>query len=137
MERHIIGISALLTSLAVLVWSIGETFAYPQGPNVSLGSNPVFTRSATGNSNVTLFTNNTSNVAIITDLTVTGPYNYGCTALFSVTNSNDSYRLRNHYIGSTSISLQAGLPVPAGESLIMNGNTSYCESSSVSGYYAH
>ena len=137
MERHLIGISAILASLAILVWSIGETFAYPQGPNVSYGSNPVFTRSATGNSNVTLFTNNTNSVAIITDLTVTGPYNYACTALFSVTNNNDSYRLRNHHIGSTSISLQAGLPVPAGESLIMNGNTSYCESSSVSGYYAH
>ena len=67
MERHLIGISAILVSLAILVWSIGETFAYPQGPNVSFGSNPVFTRSATGNSNVTLFTNNTSSVAIITD----------------------------------------------------------------------
>ena len=41
MERNLFGISALMASVALLIWSIGETFAYPQEPNVSLGSNPV------------------------------------------------------------------------------------------------
>ena len=41
MERHYFGISTLLASVALLIWSIGETFAFPQGPNVSMGSNPV------------------------------------------------------------------------------------------------
>ncbi len=41
MYKHWFGLSALLASMALLVWSIGETFAYPQGPNVSLGSNPI------------------------------------------------------------------------------------------------
>ena len=41
MERHYFGLSTLLASVALLIWSIGETFAFPQGPNVSMGSNPV------------------------------------------------------------------------------------------------
>ena len=41
MERHYFGLSTLLVSVALLIWSIGETFAYPQGPNVSMGSNPI------------------------------------------------------------------------------------------------
>ena len=40
MERTYLDI-AVIASLALLIWSIGETFAYPQGPNVSLGSNPI------------------------------------------------------------------------------------------------
>ena len=27
--------------MALLVWSLGETYAFTQGPNVSMGSNPV------------------------------------------------------------------------------------------------
>ena len=41
MERHYFGLSTLLASVALLIWSIGETFAFPQGPNVSMGSNPI------------------------------------------------------------------------------------------------
>ena len=41
MERNLVGMSAVIASCALLIWSIGETFAYPQGPNVSLGSNPI------------------------------------------------------------------------------------------------
>ena len=41
MKRHYFGLSTLLASVALLIWSIGETFAFPQGPNVSMGTNPV------------------------------------------------------------------------------------------------
>ena len=37
MGKHLFGISTLIMSIALLIWSIGETFAFPQGPNVSLG----------------------------------------------------------------------------------------------------
>ena len=43
MSKNLFGISTLIMSIAFLIWSIGETFAYPQGPNVSLGSNPIVT----------------------------------------------------------------------------------------------
>ena len=48
MTSHLFGFSALISSIALLVFSIGETFAYPQGPNVSLGSNPIVTLSCFG-----------------------------------------------------------------------------------------
>ena len=41
MERHYFGLATLLASVSLLIWSIGETFAFPQGPNVSMGTNPV------------------------------------------------------------------------------------------------
>ena len=43
MERNLFEISTLIASVALLVWSIGDTFAYPQGPSVSLGANPIVT----------------------------------------------------------------------------------------------
>jgi hypothetical protein len=50
MERHYFGLSTLLASVALLIWSIGETFAYPQGPNVSTGINPIVTISCNNHS---------------------------------------------------------------------------------------
>ena len=50
MERHYFGLSTLLASVALLIWSIGETFAFPQGPNVSMGSNPIVTISCNSHS---------------------------------------------------------------------------------------
>ena len=41
MERRLIGIAAIIASVAYLFSSIGQTFAYLQGPNVSTGSNPI------------------------------------------------------------------------------------------------
>ena len=62
MERHYFGLSTLLASVALLIWSIGETFAYPQGPNVSLGSNPIAKFRCANN-----YTNSTNSKFIITD----------------------------------------------------------------------
>lgn len=138
MSKNLFGISTLIMSIAFLIWSIGETFAYPQGPNVSLGSNPVFSRSAgysTGNSNVVVFTNNTNRPAVITDLTLTGPWNYNCLATF-YSSSGGSYRLNNMNIGSTSVHLSSGILVDSGATLTMNGN-SRCTGAAISGYYTH
>ena len=41
MNQHFLGVASIIFALACLIWSIGDTFAYPQGPNVSMGSNPV------------------------------------------------------------------------------------------------
>ena len=70
MERHYFGLSTLLASVALLIWSIGETFAYPQGPNVSMGSNPVVSFVC----NSTPYTVPTGMDLIITDLVATSGY---------------------------------------------------------------
>lgn len=41
MNNTLFGIASILFALAALIYSIGDSFAYPQGPNVSLGSNPI------------------------------------------------------------------------------------------------
>ena len=41
MNNTLFGIASIIFGIAALVWSIGDSFAYPQGPNVSLGSNPI------------------------------------------------------------------------------------------------
>ena len=41
MHKTILSLAALVASFALLIFSIGDSFAYPQGPNVSLGSNPI------------------------------------------------------------------------------------------------
>lgn len=137
MHKNLWSIAAILVALGYLLQSISTSFAYSGTPSVSLGNNPVFARSATGYNNVTVFTNNGSSVAIITDLTSLKSSNYSCTMHFYVTNSDDSYRLSSWASSNdSSVSLRSGLQVPAGESLMMNGN-SYCTGGAVSGYYAH
>ena len=138
MHKNLWSIAAILVALGYLLQSISTSFAYSGTPSVSLGSNPVFARSATGYNNVTVFTNNGSSVAIITDLTSLKSSNYSCTMHFYVTNSDDNYRLSSWASSNdSSVSLRSGLQVPVGESLMMNGNSSYCTGGAVSGYYAH
>ena len=41
MHKIILTLSVLVASIALLISSIGDSFAYPQGPNISTGSNPI------------------------------------------------------------------------------------------------
>ena len=41
MHKVILSLSVLIVSIALLILSIGQSFAYPQGPNVSTGTNPI------------------------------------------------------------------------------------------------
>jgi len=41
MHKMILSLSVLVASTALLILSIGNSFAYPQGPNISTGSNPI------------------------------------------------------------------------------------------------
>ena len=69
MERHYFGLSTLLASVALLIWSIGETFAFPQWPNVSLGSNPLVSFSCSaGHGSYTVPSNS---IFVVTDITKT------------------------------------------------------------------
>ncbi len=73
MERHYFGLSTLLASVALLIWSIGETFAFPQGPNVSMGSNPVFSAySSSCSSNEQIIVVPSNQNLVITDIVSAG-----------------------------------------------------------------
>lgn len=135
--KQLFGFAAILFGIGFILQSILPANAIPMGPNVSLGTNPVFSTHATGYSG-TLFTNNTSSTVIITDLVVISYYD--CMMTFSVSNNGDSFQLiTDSSFGDTGIiSLSSGLKIPAGETLSFSGsNSSYCAGASASGYYAH
>ena len=41
MHKNILSFSVLIASISLLISSIGDSFAYPHGPNISTGSNPI------------------------------------------------------------------------------------------------
>ena len=125
MNKHLFGISALIMSIAALIWSIGETFAYPQGPNVSLGSNPIVTISC-HNSNGHPDYPNTSNQYtvpqgvkyIVTDIATS----HGTQGL--AININN-YTIFSDYRYGTNmggfVQLQSGLTISAGDQVYCSG----------------
>ena len=87
--KQLFGFAAILFGIGFILQSIMPARAISMGPSVSMGSNPVFAVQASGQSG-TLFTNNTSSPAIITDLFVLD--NSYCYMTFSVSNSGDQFR---------------------------------------------
>ena len=136
MTKHYFGIASIIFASACLIWSIGQAIAFPQGPNTSLGSNPVFSVSSVNYASHTLYTNNTTAPAIITDFIAKGAVNYNCERNFTVSNSTEAISISAGTDGIYHMSLQSGLKVPAGESLQVSGGN-YCAHVSISGYYAH
>ena len=135
--RQLFGVAAILFAIGFILQSIMPARAIPIGPSVSLGANPVFAVHTSGSSG-TLFTNNTSSSAVITDLVILEDAYWFMT--FSVTNGGDEFRFFADYGEGVSgvESLSSGIRVPAGESLTFTGShTSYCQGASASGYYAH
>ena len=136
MTKHYFGIASIILSIACLIWSMGQAIAFPQGPNISLGGNPVFSVSSSNYTTHTLYTNNTPSVAIITDFIAKGYINYTCDRTFTVSNSTESISISASANGVYHTTLKSGLKVPAGESIEVSGGN-YCSDVSISGYYAH
>ena len=132
-HNTLFGIAAIITSIGFLIQSIPTAGAY--GPTISMGSNTNFAVYYSSYQSGTVFTNNTSMTAIITDISVTSS-TYGCTRRLSISNSTDEFSLTNVGSDSKLVSLTSGIKVPAGESLLTTGGT-YCQDLSLSGYYAH
>ena len=125
--RNILATGFLLLCGAVFVHSLKSANAFPQGPNVSMGSNPIENFYSNCN-NQTMYTNNTSQTFIITDV-IHGVSNYGVelningiAAYKSVDNGH------GHFI--------SGLRVEPSESVICY-SASNVYGATISGYYTH
>ena len=132
--KQLFGFAAILFGIGFVVQSIMPAGAIPLGPAVSMGQNPIFAVQVSGQSG-TLFSNNTSSPAIITDLFILE--NSYCYMTFSVSNGGDQFRVGDYNGTLSVISLQSGIRVPPGESLTFAGDQNYCQGASASGYYAH
>ena len=138
--RLVFAYAAVLFAVGFILNSIKTADAYSSGPNISYGSNPVFAVSTLSHTG-TIYTNNTSSVAIVTDLFVESTHSSGyCRMTFSVSNNGDSFISSSHWYsgGNVIANLASGIKVPPGESITTSVNTgSYCGGAAISGYYAH
>ena len=116
----------LLLCASVLIDSLQTASAYPKGPNVSTGSNPISSFNASCSSWDNLYTNNTTQTFIITDVVQTYPGSSDVGAL--KINGQHIYESRDNH------RFISGLPVQPGESVqcYNNGNRI-----TISGYYTH
>ena len=115
-----------LLCASVFVDSIQSATAYPQGPSVSLGTTPIHHATASCTSWDTLYTNNTSQPFLITDVVHSYPSS----------SSNATLRVNNQtiYASKQATQFRSGL-------LIQPGETVTCAHSgwevTISGYYIH
>lgn len=137
--RLVCAYAFIIISLGFFIRSVTNAYAYPAGPSISSGSNPVFSVSTLSHTG-TIYTNNTNFTAVITDIfvenTSTGTY---CRMKFDVSNNGDSFMTSSYFYGGSPISnLSSGIKVPPGESITTSVNIgSYCGGAALSGYYAH
>ena len=128
--HNLLGIAAILLSASVFIHSLKSANAFPQGPNVSSGNNPIANSIAIcSNSYSSLFTNNTSQVFIVTDITKQHP-SYPISLRL---NNQDVWMVESG--GSPGVfQFNSGLRVGPGDTLD-------CAHSGfrvmISGYYAH
>ena len=143
MERHYFGLSTLLASVALLIWSIGETFAFPQGPNVSMGSNPIVTiQCASGQAAIPSYPNIDNPYVVPSgyDYIVTDVGIYG-NSTFTVINVDDGsgYKALYSAAGQASGDRELGFSFNTGMK-IMSGHSVYCyhsQTAIISGYLVH
>ena len=127
--RSLFGIGFIVFSIGYLVQSLQPANAYPQGPNISMGSNPIASFNV-GCSNSSPNIMSTANaIFIITDIIVSDGYSTG-----GITLKLNGTNWVNFGEG-VEIGLQSGLPVPTNSTV--DCYTSYGRDVVISGYYTH
>ena len=137
--RLVCAYAFVILSLGFFVRSLTSAHAFPSGPSISSGDNPIFSVSTLSHTGV-IFTNNTNFTAVITDIFVENTATAGyCRMKFEVSNSGDSFVTSSYFYGGSPISnLSSGIKVPSGESITTSVNTGpYCGGAAISGYYAY
>ena len=123
--KTLLSFGFLLLCASVLVDSLQVAEAFPKGPNVSTGNNPIASFNSSCGSWDTLYTNNTSQTFMITDIVQSYPDSY-----------IGALKVNGQYIYESRANHQfiSGLPIQPGESVqcYHNGNRM-----TISGYYAH
>ena len=118
MHKTLFSISSIIFSIGFLIWSVGQAIAFPQGPNISLGANPVVSFNCDNSG----YTVPATNDYIITDFigVYSGPHIYlnGVSVMYLSTSGN--------------FGLTTGWRVPAGTTITCAGGNVY-----LSGYLVH
>ena len=145
-HRQLFGFAAIILSSAVFIHTLKSANALPQGPNVSLGSNPIQSWAGSINNNGWHTIDSFQNDFVITDLSISG--NNYCT--FILYSSQNNYYTTSgaiatahfyQYNGSGdsfySEKFVSGMKIPAGTTLSAYVNRNgYCHYN-LSGYHTH
>jgi hypothetical protein len=124
-HKTLLSFGFVLLCASVLNESLQSADAYPSGPNISLGNNPIANFSQTCSSWDTIYSNNTNQTYIITD--VVHAYSGSNNATLK-RNGQTIYESRdNHHFNS-------GLSIEPGESITCYNN-GYAVT--ISGFYTH
>ena len=151
--RNTLAFGFVLLCGAVFATSLKSAAAFPQGPSVSYGSNPVLSvGGSVSSAGTTLFTAPSDQMIVISDLLLTMNH-YSCSSTISlVTSSGETlatvdlhsfYESVNHYSRTnsqpTSIqhSFRSGLPISPGDSIEIVESGGCDVAYTVSGYYSH
>jgi hypothetical protein len=127
-HRNLFGMAAIILSSAAFVHSLNSANALAQGPNVSLGSNPIEHHNS--NCNTSFYTNNSSNTFVITDIIF-----YYSSGASSISVSGQTVFIMNSYTAGVN-SMQSGIKVEPGETVNCSGGSNN-NNVTLSGYYAH
>ena len=123
--KTVLSFGCLLLCASVFINSTQTAFAFSQSPNISLGSNPIASFNASCNNWDTLYSNNTSQTFIITDVVQSYPGSY--VGALQV-NGQYIYESRDNH------QFISGLRIQPGESVQCYHNGYRM---TISGYYTH
>jgi hypothetical protein len=132
--KILFGYAAVLLSIGFVIRSITFAYAYPTGPSVSMGSNPVV--SFTGYGTSLIHTVPSDKIFVITDINLSYAGSTGSTQTY-LQDENGTKKGSFRVSGSTrnrDISLANGIPFEPESEVHLVGNAVHC---TVSGYYAH
>ncbi len=133
MWKNTLALSALITSLALLVHSIGSAHA-DLGPSISSGSNPVFSYGGYSNGSAgQSLPAQSGQEYLVTDISISAQFNYELEIVFTTTSGSEIGRYKawnysNYSSGGIVDShLISGLRVPENEGLnvTVNGYGAY------------
>ena len=143
--RNILATGFLLLCGAVFVQSLKSANAFPQGPNVSMGSNPIESWSGQIGSDGWYTLDTFQDDFIITDFSISGQsycnfqlHNSQSSTANSAIASGYFYQSSGQGQSSYSHRFASGMKIPAGTTVYMyvNRHSSYCHYN-ISGYYTH
>ena len=140
--QHIFAFAAVIFATGYLLRSLQPAHAFPQGANVSLGSNPIFSfSSSTCSGGETVTTVPSDQVLIITDVILSGSSSEtvqlktGAGTLLGYFRAVNNYSQAhyNFFLEGRTYALRSGIVVPAGENLVLHCDGNYV---TISGYFA-
>ena len=126
--RNIFGLGFVIFSLGYFVRSFSPAIAGPNGPNVSMGSNPIASFYVSCSQSTPTILSTTSELFIITDILVSDGYSTGGIDL--KLNSSNWFSLGEN----VQMAMQSGIPMPLNSTL--SCYSYYGRDLILSGYYA-